>query len=115
MELDFGLPGQRANEDILKYFIEATRPRAMYTLGPLADCKLAKHTMYEVTSEQAHALYMESANCENIAFGEVEQAWKDGYRVYVDLNSVVICGIEMTDKQVFEGRLKGNIGKAILK
>jgi 5'(3')-deoxyribonucleotidase len=99
----------------MKYFIEATRPRAMYTLGPLANFKFAKHTMYEVTSDKAYDLYLEAADHDHLFYDKVSWAWETGERVYVDENSVVICGLDISDEDVFKMKLEGKVGSGIFK
>lgn len=93
------------------------RPRRMYMLGPIGeiDFQMQKLTMYEVSSDKAYECYVEAADNKNIAFDTVKWAWETGSRCYVDENSVVICGIEMTNQEVLKKRLQGTVGKESFK
>jgi len=101
----------------LKYFIEMVRPRRMYQLGPIGeiDFQLQKLTMYEVASDKAYDCYVESSENGHITFEQVDWAFETGELVYVDENSVVVCGIEMSDQELLKRRLTGGVGKEIFK
>jgi hypothetical protein len=99
----------------MKYFIENVRPRKFTEGSWFDDWDFWKGVMYEVKSAMAYDLYVEAAENEHIEYETIDSAFEAGERVYVDKNSIVICGIEMSDEELFKARLEGKVGKGIFK
>lgn len=99
---------------VVKYFIENTRARK-FEDGLFAGWKFKKHVMFEVDADKAYDLYAAIADRGELDYGRISWAWETGARFYVNENSVVICGIEMSDEELFKRRLNGTVGKEVFK
>ncbi len=71
--------------------------------------------MVEVDSAKAYDLYVESFENNHILYETIDWACETGEKVYVNKNSVVLCGIEMSDEELFKRRLNGTVAQEIFK
>jgi len=86
----------------------------MYELGPLEGIQFGKRLLKEVSPDIAWQLYEDAADANNLMHDQVSWAWETGARVYVDQNSVVIYGLELSDSEVFKMKLEGKIAQGIV-
>lgn len=98
----------------MKYFVEQVRPVGRYWTGLFAGIKFERYQMLEVSEKFAYKLYMESHRWKHLEEHEVDKAYLDGDRVYCDENSLVIVGLDISDKDIFQMKLEGKVKEGVM-